>query len=385
MAYKDPEKKKEKQKEYYEKNKEKNRDKEKKRSKEYYEKNKDKNREKRKEKQKEVNAKHYEKNKESLKEYQLDRRDDLNQHAVDSITAGEILDSQKWNLWCNEIKRGAKRRKHPYCDDFTNIVMFEMLTQGCFYCGDLATSIDRVDSKLGHTPENCVGSCHACNVSKSSADSDTFIRKAYYRARGYYYDDDNDIWYEYEMIPTIGSYTSRAKKKRVSFELSKKDFDELINGKCAYCHRSPTTWFGIDRKFPPQGYVIGNVVSCCLDCNIDKYDDDVETMVMRNERIANRVDAGELVIVDCDKVILHQGKRPSSQKVCVRGKVYVSKAKASNALGKCYTYVRNCISDKKQNDDIFEISNEFYEEYKDSEIIITKAMFIGFDHYYTNM
>ena len=30
-------------------------------------------------------------------------------------------------------------------------------------------------------------------------------------------------------------------------------------------------------------------------------------MMARNERIVNRVDAGELVIKECEKVILHKG------------------------------------------------------------------------------
>jgi hypothetical protein len=102
------------------------------------------------------------------------------------------------------------------------------------------------------------------------------------------------------------SYKERAKKKKVPFDLSKEDFDVLTKGECAYCHRSPDTWFGIDRVVPILGYVLGNVISCCCDCNTDKFEDDVDTMSARNERIVFRVDAGELVIDDCEKVILHR-------------------------------------------------------------------------------
>ena len=238
----------------------------------------------------------YEKNKERCKETSAKRYDERKQHAIDSITAGEILDKHKWDMWCNGIKKHAS--KHP------------------------------------------------------------------------------SLW----------DYKKRAKKKGVLFDLSKKTLEILADGDCEYCHRSPTTWFGIDRVTPSHGYVIGNVVSCCFDCNNDKSEDDVETMTSRNKRITERVVSNELVIEDCDKVILHKGKQPYSKKVCVRGHVYASQSDATSVIKKSDKYVCVCIKRGTHPDDIFEISDEFYEEYKDSENI-TKTMFIGFDHYhyYTNM
>jgi len=293
MPYKDPAKRKEKQKEYREKHKEQLKEKQK----EYREKNKEQIKE------------YYEKNKENIKEYEAKCHKYRKRCAIDSITSGNIIDQHKWDLWCNTMKR--KATTHPYSDDFTNDIMFEMMVQGCFYCGDIATTVDRIDSKLDHTPDNCVGCCYGCNMSKGAADPATFIRKAYYRVFEKYYDDDVDIWFINKTKPTMSTYTRDAKKKGVPFELTKEYFDELIKGKCAYCHRSPTTWFGIDRVVPSLGYVIDNVVSCCFDCNVDKLEDDVESMRARNERIAARVDAGELFIQDCEKVILHRGNNKS--------------------------------------------------------------------------
>jgi hypothetical protein len=102
---------------------------------------------------------------------------------------------------------------------------------------------------------------------------------------------------------------SKANKQGVSFDLTKDNVGVLVKGDCEYCKRSPTTWFGIDRVVPSLGYVLGNVVSCCWDCNLDKLDDDVESMIARNERIAKRVDAGEFIITECEKVILHTCKK----------------------------------------------------------------------------
>ena len=279
----------------------------------------EKNKEKKKEKNKEYYEQNKEKNKEKNQEYQAKYREDRKQHVVDSISAGEIIDRHKWDLWCNKIKLDAKTHKHPYSNDFTSAVIFEMLILGCFYCGDIATTIDRIDSKLEHTIDNCVGCCHGCNVSKGTADPVTFIRKAYYRARRKYIDDDCDIWFVHKNKPRMNVYNTRAKKKRVSFELTEEDWERLIKGDCTYCLRSPITWFGIDRVVPSLGYVLGNVVSCCFDCNVDKLEDDVDMAKARNERIAERVDSGDIVIMKCEKVILHKGTQPTTKKVCVHG------------------------------------------------------------------
>lgn len=343
MPYKDPDKAREKARERYEKNKEK------------------------------IKEKNKEKNNEKKQDYLAN----LKQHAYDSITSGNIVDQNTWDVWCNQIKRSAAN--HPYSDDFTNDVIFEMMLQGCFYCGDVATTIDRNDSKLDHTPENCVGSCVGCNKSKGTADPDTFIRKAYYRARGEYYDDDINIWFVHKNKPRMNDCN-----KKVPFELTTSDWGKLVVGECAYCRRSPTTWFGVDRIDPPLGYVLENTVSCCFDCNLDKLDDDVDTMTLRNEQIARRMCAGELVINNHHKVILHRGKQPSSTSICARGKMYENMSAASDALGKNYNYVSECIRDGRHSDEIFVITKEFYEEYKDSEMYITKNMFVAFDHYIKN-
>ena len=326
-------------------------------------------------------SKYHERNKEKSKKYGEKYRDDRWNNAEVSLVSGKIIDKHKWDVFCNRIKNHAGRK--PYSEDFTNEIMFDMMVQGCYFCEDIAMSIDRVDSTLDHTPDNCVGCCHGCNMSKGTADPSTFVRKAYYRARGKYVDDITDIWFTYKNKPTMFNYRKSADNKRVVFELTKECFGELICGNCEYCHRAPTTWFGIDRVVPSKGYVLGNVVSCCFDCNVDKLEGDVFSMMKRNERIAKRVDDGVFVIEDCEKVIIHKGVLKTTKKVCAYGKLYANHSDASRSLGKNRNYVYKCIKSNRYSYDIFEISDQFYEEYKDSENI-TKTMFIGFDHYYAN-
>jgi len=267
----------------------------------------------------------YERIAEKKKAQTTDRRENVNQHAYDSITSGKIIDRYEWDRWCDEIKRSAARMaEQPYDDTFTNDAMFGMMVRGCFYCGQLATTIDRLDSTLNHTPDNCVGCCYPCNTSKGAADPATFIRKAYYRARGEYVDDNTEIWFEYAKKPTLYRYKTKAKTKKVSFELDEKDFEDLIIGDCEYCHRSPTTWFGIDRIKPEDGYVPGNVATCCFDCNVDKHVNEVDDTRMRNEHIAKRVETGELVVEECSKMNLHIGTSRLAKRVCAYGKMFDS-------------------------------------------------------------
>ena len=312
------------------------------------------------------------------KDYKTKYREYLRKHAEDSITTGKIRDKQKWDQWCNLNKSGAT--KYPYSGDFTNDVMFDMLILGCFYCGDIATTIDRVNSKLDHTPGNCVGCCRECNISKGVADSGTFVRKAYYRARGKYVDTITDIWFVNKQKPTMYKYKKCIENKGIPFELTKEYFDDLIKGVCGYCHRSPTTWFGVDRIQPGGGYVLDNVVTCCFDCNLDKHINTVDTMMKRNKRIAYRVDTGELIIIDYLKTILHTGAYKSSKSVCAYNKVYESKSEASRFLGKGTTYVCNCIRNGRHSDKIFEITDDFYNFVTENKFEnITKKMYMLFD------
>lgn len=327
---------------------------------------------------------YYSTNKEQIQSQKAKRYKDIKRYSIDSIINGKIDDKHKWDLFCNKIKKDANNNRHPYSEEFTNDIMFEMMLKGCFYCRDVATTIDRIDSTLCHTIDNCIGCCHACNISKGVSDPTTFIRKAYYRTRNKYVDDTTDIWVVLKQKPIMWNYIRSANKQGIPFELTKQDWNIMTKSDCKYCKRSPTTWFGIDRIIPSKGYVIENVVSCCFDCNVDKHVNDIDVVKKRNEFIANRVDTGELVIKKCPQVVLHQGINKTSQKVCTYGKVYANKMEASRALGKCNTYVKNCMKRCAYKDDIFDISDEFYDEYKDIDMYITKTMYVGFEHFYVN-
>ncbi len=95
----------------------------------------------------------------------------------------------------------------------------------------------------------------------------------------------------------FGYYKDNAKRKHIDFQLSKKDFLEMVVQSCYYCGRNPYhkisrptkcygefTYNGIDRKNNNAGYCADNCVPCCTECNYKKsnqsYDDFVNWIEM---------------------------------------------------------------------------------------------------------
>ena len=81
----------------------------------------------------------------------------------------------------------------------------------------------------------------------------------------------------------ISKYRYAAKKKGREWRLTTEQAEELFKGNCFYCGSEPQgvhkilsnngdyVFSGIDRLDSTQGYVPGNVVSCCKICNFAKW------------------------------------------------------------------------------------------------------------------
>ncbi len=296
-----------------------------------------------------------------------------------SMLLAQTIDNPKiWHLFCNIKRHHAKR--YPYSEDFTDEIFFEKMKDGCMYCGDPATTIDRINSSLVHTPNNCVGCCGPCNNSKGNGDPKTFIRKAYYRYHGKYFDDVEDIWSDNKKKPSYPMAKIRSLKQQRPFTLSRDQWDALVIGNCAYCKRfcPEKKWFGVDRIVPIGGYTPENTVTCCDDCNVDKWELDEDTVKKRNKKIADRLDNGVIVFFECDINLRNKGCS-IGKKICAHGKVYSSYGDASRALEKNDTYIKGCLKNNRYSDDIFKISNDFYEfAIKTKLKNITKEMFNTF-------
>jgi len=63
-------------------------------------------------------------------------------------------------------------------------------------------------------------------------------------------------------------YRSGARRRNLSFSLTKEEFSDLVDKPCQYCGWYPDKGFnGIDRIDSDQGYSKGNCVPCCSICN----------------------------------------------------------------------------------------------------------------------
>jgi len=88
---------------------------------------------------------------------------------------------------------------------------------------------------------------------------------------------------EADFNHTYNSYIKRAKRDGIEFCLSKELFSDVTSLSCYYCGKPPRNYItnvfrngfyahnGIDRLDNSKGYVLGNIVPCCSDCNFMKH------------------------------------------------------------------------------------------------------------------
>jgi hypothetical protein len=77
----------------------------------------------------------------------------------------------------------------------------------------------------------------------------------------------------------LAGYRAGAKKRGLSFDLTLKEFADLVKQPCFYCGRAPSSVYrrktcygefvynGIDRVRSADGYTADNCVTCCHLCN----------------------------------------------------------------------------------------------------------------------
>ncbi len=99
------------------------------------------------------------------------------------------------------------------------------------------------------------------------------------------------------MRQLMGHYKQSAERRGVSFSLTEKEFEVLVQTSCFYCGEPPSREYrptrytssyrssGVDRVDNHIGYETGNVVSCCKVCNRFKSDMSVGQMFSVVEKI----------------------------------------------------------------------------------------------------
>lgn len=176
-------------------------------------------------------------------------------------------------------------------NDETDLTFFKFLAlsqENCHYCGCepyksknkyeenehefIYNGVDRKDSDLEHTIDNCVTSCKTCNFIKDIRPYDEFIS---------FIKDFKFNKFEPLKIGRIevNQDDLTVYKNIYSDSYSEMDFEDfhyLIHQECFYCGKDHVNsnkgvrYNGIDRIDSSRTHTIDNVVPCCKFCNYSK-------------------------------------------------------------------------------------------------------------------
>ena len=96
----------------------------------------------------------------------------------------------------------------------------------------------------------------------------------------------------------LWNYCNGAKKRGLSFELTREQFGDLTKQDCWYCGAKPAQkassnevkdfylYNGIDRVENDKGYIFANCVPCCGRCNRMKSNLSAEDFINQTKKIA---------------------------------------------------------------------------------------------------
>lgn len=150
-----------------------------------------------------------------------------------------------------------------------------LLQQPCHYCGNSdSRGVDRINSRIGYSPGNCVACCATCNKIKNTMDPYTFSRSVnnilYYQGIKSGNCDYYNSGAAYE--PLYCEYHHSAQKRGIPFEITQEQFLRCLrNARCYLCGVSDKmTYLGIDRVNSLKGYSVSNIEPCCATCNYMK-------------------------------------------------------------------------------------------------------------------
>jgi len=196
------------------------------------------------------------------------------------------------SMECNYgvYKRSANDKNLPF--EITEEEYSIIVVDNCRYCGGLQdrgfNGIDRIDSRLGYTVENCVSCCKMCNYMKKSLPNNVFI-KCVEHILTY-----NGIIENGNLYPTLfanykgstfNDYKNRSKNKNLPFEIDETTFSTIRIEECYICGKKTDENHknGIDRVNNEFGYIEGNVKSCCGNCNYMKRDYNLDDFMSKLE------------------------------------------------------------------------------------------------------
>jgi len=206
-----------------------------------------------------------ENNPEKIKEYNETRRLNINDRIKNFIYKANNK-GLEWNL-----------------DNETAEFLMKM---PCNYCGEIPNldiklgSIDRIDSSKGYNKDNVCSCCYMCNMMKNNMSVEQFIKIIRHITTFKFKEEYPFLNYNYNIAfdtckgnhLTYNIYKNRCNERKINFNLSVDEFNNLLKGSCYLCGKTNINEHknGIDRIDSNKDYVIDNCKTCCKSCNYVK-------------------------------------------------------------------------------------------------------------------
>lgn len=251
-----------------------------------------------------------------------------------------------FNKRVDSYKRAARERCLSW--ELSIEEVRSLFSQNCSYCGHppsnvagggskghqyngvfVYSGIDRVDNSKGYLSSNVVPSCKMCNRAKSRKSYEVFtnwLSKISRYAKGRHTDigltigivsqpilqvvlssERSNLFCQCNNAQEISafsnlltSYKKGADARGFEWELSEDIFCNLVQQNCHYCGSKPSRIIkypnkrhihfaasGIDRVNNKKGYIKGNVVPACSNCNFSKHGHLYEDFMAWIKRVSN--------------------------------------------------------------------------------------------------
>lgn len=272
------------------------------------------------ERKKEYDREYYLKNKDKLtayhKKWQEDNREHVRQYIKDNHdkilaqdqarhAANPEKRTKDWQEWyAKNTKRSVRRRFTDAKNKAINkrklswTLTFEEYTKlvslPCHYCANRlgapvkrSVGLDRLDSNKGYELSNVVSCCYICNCIKSQFLTSEETRVAanvivFYRENklAIILSQKLETSNKDVIIENFGRRFSEgkrmAKRREHEWALTHEEYRSIISKPCYYCEFQLGTpskvSAGLDRLDSKIGYTKDNVVACCYTCNCIKND-----------------------------------------------------------------------------------------------------------------
>ena len=211
------------------------------------------------------------------------------------------------NTWTDKTKykdyiKVAKRRSKEW--NLKEEEFLKIIRNPCLYCGVVETKvndngivyncngIDRYNNEFGYVPNNCVSCCPMCNFMKYTHSKEDFINycQNIYDNYGACKQSKCELYHK-----SYSAYKYDAKRRGKSFEITKRQFLDILKNVCYYCaNNNGTDQIGVDRYDSEIGYsdADNKLVACCKICNTmkkdyhaDEFYNKILDILLHNERI----------------------------------------------------------------------------------------------------